>query len=79
MKFNEEAFDLGKNKRSFMPNYIQFLDSIIALQVISFCKASNVPILVNHDCFFTTLENDFFLLQTYNHIFYNVIFNSDNL
>ena len=34
--------------------------------VILECKKLNIPIITNHDCFYTTLENDSVILQIYN-------------
>ena len=65
--------DLNKNKRSLLPNFIQYLDSVLALDVIAQCKDRNIPIMVNHDCFFSILEHDPDLLVFYNLAFFRLI------
>ena len=55
-----------------MPNFIQYLDSVLTLDVIAQCKARNIPIMVNHDCFFSILEHDLDLLVFYNLAFFRL-------
>lgn len=63
---DKSKLSLKDNKRSLSPNIIQYLDSVLAIYVILKCKEKNIPIITNHDCFYTTLENDFVILQIYN-------------
>ena len=77
IKINLDKLDLNKNKRSLLPNFIQYLDSALALDVIAQCKHRNIPIMVNHDCFFSILEHDLDLLVFYNLAFFRLILNNN--
>jgi len=49
-----DIIDIPGNARALLPNFIHFIDSNIALDVIDQCKNENIPILPIHDCFYTT-------------------------
>lgn len=65
-EINEASWSIKDNKRSLAPNIIQYLDSLVAINVILKCKEKNIPIITNHDCFYTTLQNDKNILEIYN-------------
>ena len=67
-EISESKWSIKDNKRSLAPNIIQYLDSIIAIELILKCKEENIPIITNHDCFYTTLNNDNYILDIYNSI-----------
>lgn len=41
-----------KNSIAFMPNFIHFIDSSLAVDVILACKEASIDILTIHDCFY---------------------------
>lgn len=45
-----------KNKIAFLPNFVHFLDSCIAIDVVKKCKEQKIAILTVHDCFYTKPE-----------------------
>lgn len=46
-----DSIDIPKMRISTLPNYIQYLDSIILVQVILKCKKNKIPIKTIHDNF----------------------------
>lgn len=55
-----------KNSSAFGPNFVHYLDSCILVKCILQCKELAIPILTNHDCFFTTINFDKDILRIYN-------------
>ena len=53
---NNHKIDMLKNKIAFLPNFVHFLDSCIAIDVVKKCKEQKIAILTVHDCFYTKPE-----------------------
>jgi hypothetical protein len=63
------------NKRALIANTIQYLDTIILTNVILECEEKNIPILTNHDCFYTTVQYGENVLNIYNKCLYKYLIN----
>lgn len=64
---------INKNSSAFGPNFVHFLDSAILIKCINKCKDRGIPILTNHDCFFTTIAHDQDILEIYNQSWLEVL------
>lgn len=71
--------DFIKAKRSFIANYIHYLESRLCSAVINKCKNENICVWVNHDCFYTSPSYFFKLQCFYYESYLELMLNSDAL
>lgn len=62
-----------KNKQALAPNIIQYLDSQLLYSVIAYCKLSNIPLMVIHDCFSSPLIYYEEIRKAYSIAFYEIV------
>lgn len=74
-----ETIDLKKNKAALLPNYVQFLDSCILIEVLLQCKNKNIPVIPVHDCFYTTVNNHQIIKDIYKKAYQKIVLEANNL
>ena len=76
---DKNKVSIKDNKRALIANTIQYLDSVILTHVILKCKEKGIPILTNHDCFYTTIKQGENVLKIYNECLYEYLIDYDFL
>jgi len=77
--YNDEEIDLLQNKIASLPNFIQFLDSLIMCKVLNEAEKQNIPIKTIHDCFYSNKWNVLKLKHLYNNAYCEVLLTSNIL
>lgn len=63
---------LAKTKQSTPANFIQYLDSCILQSLVKKCREKCIPIVTQHDCFYTIEKYKNILIEFYQEAFYEI-------
>jgi len=65
--------NMKKNSIAFLPNFVHFLDSCIAIDVVRKCNENNIEILTVHDCFYTKPKHHERVKQFYRESYIEIV------